>query len=202
MLTLLILAFGKFLVISNHRESAARLYKALLWIVSRMSIIMLFSFGISIYQIYVMFLKAKSFYGFWENMGEHATLRNVFISLLASYGVFIIAAIIHLDFLHIITAVFQYIILIPTAINIFMLYAFSNLHDTSWGTKGANNCMDQVNKMKSAVLEESELENSQFQINPDKIDHRYRLNSWELSRPEAEEKVDCDNRTQTEDYFR
>ena len=56
--------------------------------------------------------------------------------------------------------------------------------------------------MKSAVLEDHEQESSPFRINLEKIDRRYRINSWDLSRPEVKGKAHLDNRTRKEDYFR
>jgi chitin synthase len=40
------------------------------------------------------------------------------------------------DPLHLLTSFLQYLLLAPTYINILNIYAFCNLHDFSWGTKG------------------------------------------------------------------
>jgi chitin synthase len=38
----------------------------------------------------------------------------------------------------VITSFLQYLILLPAYVNILNVYAFCNLHDVSWGTKGDN----------------------------------------------------------------
>jgi chitin synthase len=40
---------------------------------------------------------------------------------------------------HITLCFIQYLLLSPTYINVLSVYAYSNLHDLSWGTKGADN---------------------------------------------------------------
>lgn len=37
-----------------------------------------------------------------------------------------------------ITSFVQYLLLLPSYVNILLIYAFCNLHDVSWGTKGDN----------------------------------------------------------------
>lgn len=55
--------------------------------------------------------------------------RNVVISLLATYGLYIIASILYLDPWHMITSFLQYLFLLPTYVNILNVYAFCNIHD-------------------------------------------------------------------------
>ncbi|RKO88615.1 hypothetical protein BDK51DRAFT_11189, partial [Blyttiomyces helicus] len=64
--------------------------------------------------------------------------RDIVISLGSTYGLYLLSSILHLDPWHCFTSMFQYLLLLPTYINIFMIYAFCNLHDVSWGTKGDN----------------------------------------------------------------
>lgn len=60
------------------------------------------------------------------------------IATCSTYGLYILASMIHMDPWHLITSMPQYLILLPTYTNIFMIYSFCNLHDVSWGTKGDN----------------------------------------------------------------
>lgn len=55
--------------------------------------------------------------------------RNVVISLLATYGLYIIASLLYLDPWHMITSFSQYLFLLPTYVNILNVYAFCNIHD-------------------------------------------------------------------------
>ncbi|KAJ3218647.1 Chitin synthase, class 1 [Dinochytrium kinnereticum] len=60
------------------------------------------------------------------------------ITLCATFGVMFAASFIQLDFAHMFTSFIQYLILLPSYINVLTVYALSNLHDVSWGTKGDN----------------------------------------------------------------
>jgi cellulose synthase/poly-beta-1,6-N-acetylglucosamine synthase-like glycosyltransferase len=55
--------------------------------------------------------------------------RSVVISLLATYGLYIIASVLYLDPWHMITSFLQYLFLLPTYVNILNVYAFCNIHD-------------------------------------------------------------------------
>lgn len=67
-----------------------------------------------------------------------AIYAQMIVSLLATYGVYMISSCIALDPWHLITSFAQYLLLSPTFINILQVYAFANIHDFSWGTKGAD----------------------------------------------------------------
>lgn len=58
-------------------------------------------------------------------------------SVLATYGVYLLSSLIAMDPLHLVTSFMQYLLLSPSYINILNTYAFCNLHDFSWGTKGS-----------------------------------------------------------------
>lgn len=68
---------------------------------------------------------------------EHDVIyAQMVVSLLATYGVYLISSLLACDPLHLVTSFLQYLLLAPTYINILNIYAFCNLHDFSWGTKG------------------------------------------------------------------
>ena len=58
------------------------------------------------------------------------------ITTLSIFAAPIIASIIHLEFIPIILSILQYYFMLPTYINVFVIYSLSNTHDVSWGTKG------------------------------------------------------------------
>ncbi len=151
--------------------------------------------------MYTIISKVKSPSSFWFEMGTQTTLRNIFISLLSSYGIFIISAVMYFDAFHIFTTLLQYIILIPTWINIFMVYAFANLHDTSWGTKGATILQHQQPILKSILLHKAEHDDGLEQVDIEAIDRQYRVNLWKL-RNESGQKIPADNKSRLDDYFR
>lgn len=65
----------------------------------------------------------------------NSTFRDIIISLLATYVLYILASLIFLDPWHMITSFLQYTLLSPAYINVFNVYAFCNTHDISWGTR-------------------------------------------------------------------
>lgn len=77
--------------------------------------------------------------------GGHVTISFVFhnplfrdlvVSLMSTYALYIVSSLLFLDPWHIITSSIQYVLITPSYINVLNVYAFCNLHDISWGTKG------------------------------------------------------------------
>ncbi|CAD6904270.1 unnamed protein product [Tilletia controversa] len=59
-------------------------------------------------------------------------------ALAATFGIYLIASILYADPWHMITSFPQYLMIAPSFTNILNVYAFCNLHDVSWGTKGSD----------------------------------------------------------------
>jgi len=84
----------------------------------------------------------------------------IIIALLATFGLYFVASFMYLDPWHMFTSFLQYLLLSSSYINILMVYAFSNWHDVSWGTKGSDkaDALPSVQTTKSdgktAVIEE------------------------------------------------
>lgn len=88
------------------------------------------------FTVYTSFKDLKSFQEFGNNIMHNAAFRNIVISLLSTYGVYFLASFLHFEPWHMFTSFIQYLFLMPSFINILMVYAFCNTHDVSWGTKG------------------------------------------------------------------
>lgn len=67
---------------------------------------------------------------------EEPAFRNLVLSIGSTIGAYLLASIIYLDPWHMLTSFIQYTLLLPSFVNILMVYALCNLHDVSWGTKG------------------------------------------------------------------
>lgn len=76
----------------------------------------------------------KSFFG----SNSTASGGIIIIALVATFGLYFIASFLYLDPWHMFTSFGQYLLLMSSYINILMVYAFSNWHDVSWGTKGSD----------------------------------------------------------------
>lgn len=91
---------------------------------------------------WTVYLAAPKSSSEWKNIGHlietNGTFREIVISLLATYGLYLFSSIIHFEPWHMFTSFLQYMFLLPTYVNILMMYAMCNLHDVTWGTKGDN----------------------------------------------------------------
>lgn len=112
------------------------------------------AFGII--QLYIvvdsLYLVIRAFTGgapmdFKTNEGLGAFLRSFFgssgagiiiIALAATFGLYFVASFMYADPWHMFTSFPAYIVLQSSYINILNVYAFSNWHDVSWGTKGSD----------------------------------------------------------------
>ncbi|KAI1140103.1 glycosyltransferase family 2 protein [Hypoxylon sp. FL0543] len=61
---------------------------------------------------------------------------SLIVSMLSTWGLWLIASLLMFDPWHMITSFIQYLLLTPTYVNVLNVYAFCNTHDISWGTKG------------------------------------------------------------------
>ncbi|KAJ3258048.1 Chitin synthase, class 1 [Boothiomyces macroporosus] len=132
-------------------------------------------------------------------IAESESFRVLVLSVLSTVGVYIVSSVLFLDPWHIITSFVQYLMLVPSFVNILMVYAFCNLHDVSWGTKGDNQPVEiaQVKVQKNA----SGVQVATVTLPADQydIDETYSLFFKELGR--APEKSDKAEQSQ-EDYFK
>lgn len=92
-----------------------------------------------------LWLTVRAFLG--KNITTWAGIRSLFTSeqnavliaaLAATFGIYLIASILFADPWHMVTSFPQYMLIAPSFINILNVYAFCNLHDVSWGTKGSD----------------------------------------------------------------
>jgi chitin synthase len=127
MLCVLICSLG------NRPQGSKKLYISCIIL---FAVIMIFMFAMAFYTVYRSFVDYKN-----ESLTQrlkHPTFRNIVISLLSTYGLYFIGSLIHGQPWHMLTSFIQYLLMLPSYVNILMTYAFCNTHDVSWGTKGDN----------------------------------------------------------------
>ncbi|AGO12171.1 AaceriAEL190Wp [[Ashbya] aceris (nom. inval.)] len=66
-----------------------------------------------------------------------AAFSNIIVSLLSTYGLYILSSFLYLDPWHIFTSSIQYFLMLPSFVCTLQIFAFCNTHDVSWGTKGS-----------------------------------------------------------------
>jgi chitin synthase len=62
----------------------------------------------------------------------------ILVAIGATFGLYYVASFLYLDPWHMFTSFGQYLLLMSSYVNVLMVYAFSNWHDVSWGTKGSD----------------------------------------------------------------
>jgi len=75
----------------------------------------------------------------------------ILIAVIATFGLYFLGSFLYFDPWHMFTSFPQYLLLMPSFTNILNVYAFSNWHDVSWGTKGS----DKAEALPSAKTEKS-----------------------------------------------
>ena len=88
----------------------------------------------------------------------------ILVAVAATFGLYFVASFLYLDPWHMFTSFPQYLLIASSYINILNVYAYSNWHDVSWGTKGSDKAdalpSAQTTKTgdgKAAVIEEADL---------------------------------------------
>jgi chitin synthase len=85
------------------------------------------------------FLSAESKQGnFFEKFFATQETSVMLAALAATFGIYFVASLLYFDPWHMFTSFPQYLMIAPSFINILNVYAFCNLHDVSWGTKGSD----------------------------------------------------------------
>ncbi|KAJ9624929.1 Chitin synthase, class 3 [Taxawa tesnikishii (nom. ined.)] len=88
----------------------------------------------------------------------------IIIALAATFGLYFVGSFLYLDPWHMFTSFPAYLLIMSSYINILNVYAFSNWHDVSWGTKGADKAdalpsakTEKASDGKATVIEEVDL---------------------------------------------
>ncbi|CAM1500607.1 Fc.00g097690.m01.CDS01 [Cosmosporella sp. VM-42] len=138
LITCFVLAMG------NRPAGSGRLYVSMVY----------FWAGIMVYLLFAaIFISVKAILadindenGFnISDLVKNKVFYTLIISVMSTFGIWLLASIIMLDPWHMATSLVQYMLLTPTYTNVLNVYAFCNTHDVSWGTKGD----DKVEKLPS-----------------------------------------------------
>ncbi|KAF9101746.1 Chitin synthase, class 1 [Mortierella sp. GBA35] len=81
---------------------------------------------------------AETSFEVFRTIIANAAFRDIILSLLSTYGLYIFMSVLYMDPWHMLTSFVQYMFMMPSYVNILNVYAFCNTHDVSWGTKGDN----------------------------------------------------------------
>ncbi|KAG6836145.1 hypothetical protein H0H93_010914 [Arthromyces matolae] len=112
----------------------------------------------------------------FSDVFTNAIFTNIVLSLLATLGLYIISSLLFVSVLarfdmvfctegmnqfepwHLITSFIQYLLMAPSYIGVLNVYAFANVHDVSWGTKGDNKPQADLGKVEAKGANKNEVE--------------------------------------------
>ena len=104
---------------------------------------------------------------------------------------------------HMITSFTQYMLLLPSYVNILMMYAMCNLHDVSWGTKGDNGAAKDLGGAKKVKSEGGEeVMEVELPTAREDVDQLWAASRAALKVKPAEEKEHRDAQTKQNDHDR
>ncbi|KIJ08482.1 glycosyltransferase family 2 protein [Paxillus involutus ATCC 200175] len=85
---------------------------------------------------YTVYLAVPHTFAGWKDFPQlvatNQAFREIVISLAATYGLYLFSSIMHFEPWHMFTSFIQYMFLLPSYVNILMMYAMCNLHDVTW----------------------------------------------------------------------
>jgi chitin synthase len=105
----------------------------------------------------ILMVVCAAFYAFDDDQNAYAVL--LLLIFMASYAVPLLLNFAHLKVADFIKGVVYGIYLSPTYTNIFTIFAISNIHDVSWGSRPGSNTMDKnkASKLKAAAAKKDEM---------------------------------------------
>ncbi|CAG8510887.1 14090_t:CDS:2, partial [Racocetra persica] len=129
-----------------------------------------------------------------------STFRNIILSVVTTYGLYFFASFLFFEPWHMFTSLGQYLLLVPFYINILNVYAFCNVHDVSWGTKGDTGTKKDLGTV-AAPGKGGEVE-VEAPVDQKDINAAYDEAVNELSRHVEEEQKQPSEAERQEDYYK
>lgn len=88
---------------------------------------------------------------------QNSEFRDLVVATCSTYALYFLASFLYLEPWHMFTSFIQYLLLSPAYVNVLNIYAFCNIDDISWGTKGDTGAKD--------LGEVKRLDDGQFKTN-------------------------------------
>ncbi|BEJ10899.1 hypothetical protein CspHIS471_0103210 [Cutaneotrichosporon sp. HIS471] len=139
--------------LGNRPQGSRFMYTACIILFAVCQGILLYCAGFTVYQTVPHTAEG------WTNLSElfsNRTFLDLAMSLMATYGLYLISSLMYLEPWHMFTSFIQYLFLLPSYVNILLIYAFCNLHDVSWGTKGDNGSAKDLGQAKKVKNDDGE----------------------------------------------
>ncbi|PPQ77008.1 hypothetical protein CVT25_014825 [Psilocybe cyanescens] len=156
---------------------------------------------------YTVYLAVPHNVAGWKNFPEllktNRTLQEIGVALLATYGLYFISSLMHFEPWHMFTSFIQYMFLLPSYVNILMMYAMCNLHDVTWGTKGDNGAAKDLGGAKKVKGDDGqEVMEVEIPTAREDVDQLWAASRNSLKNKPPEEKEHRDAATKQTDHDR
>lgn len=127
-----------------------------------------------------------------------APFRDMLVSMGSTYLLYLFSSIIYLQPWHMITSFIQYLLLSPAYVNVLSIYAFCNVHDITWGTKGASKA---ASLGKIATNKDGSVQ-AEIPVSAKEIEKNYQEHTHLLaSQPEKEQEQEVSFDEQKQSYY-
>ncbi len=131
------------------------------------------------------------------------TFQQILVAVLATYGLYFIGSFMHFEPWHMFTSFLQYLFLLPSYVNILMMYAMCNLHDVTWGTKGDNGAAKDLGGAKKVKGEDGkEMMEVELPTGKDDVERLWAASRSSLKIKPPEQKEHRDAATKQADHDR
>lgn len=134
------LALQFILALGNRPKGERMAYTITLWVYAFLAVYLL------ICSFWLTALAFKAIPELLKNKTVGQVIATFFVppvgaliaAMVSTFGIYFIASFLYRDPWHMFSSFFQYLCLAPSFTNVLNVYAFCNLHDVSWGTKGSD----------------------------------------------------------------
>ncbi|KAI0268233.1 chitin synthase [Gloeopeniophorella convolvens] len=134
------LALQFVLALGNRPKGERAAYAITLWVYAILAVYLL---------VCSITLTVKAFANIPEDLKNKTTSQVIktfftppvgalIAAMVSTFGIYFFASFLYRDPWHMFSSFFQYLCLAPSFTNVLNVYAFCNLHDVSWGTKGSD----------------------------------------------------------------
>lgn len=126
---------------------------------------------------------------------KNAEFRDLVVATSSTYALYFFASFIYFEPWHMFTSFLQYILLSPAYVNVLNIYAFCNIDDISWGTKGDTGASD----LGAAKVREDGTFDVNIPILKEEINQSYLNQLEKIKKPYTD--TGGNNVTSNEDYY-
>lgn len=185
----------------NRPQGSKSVYTFIMVVFALIMSFMIFFGAYSIYKILteVFAIPNQSIVSLFKTSSQ---FRDLVLTSAATWGLYLVSSVLYMDPWHMITSFIPYLVLLPSFTNILSIYAFCNLHDVSWGTKGDNGAQVLGSVTSKIGIDGSSEVQVDFPQDLQEIDYNYNIFVTRLGKPREKNIGKVDKSTAQQDYFK